>query len=211
MIPWLATHYVEVLGVVFSILYLYFSIRQKIILWPMAIISAMLYMVVFFRSKFYADMVLNAYYFFISIYGWMLWSRGVGDDKKQRPVSRIGWKLALILSAISLFAFIAIGIILDRFTDSPVPYWDALTTALSFTATWMLARKILEHWILWIIVDTISMGLYLYRGLYPTMILFVIYTTMAIVGYFAWKKTFSGDAHETSMSFFNHNLTNKHD
>ncbi len=60
--------------------------------------------------------------------------------------------------------------ILDRFTDSPIPYWDAFTTALSFTATWMLARKILEHWILWIIVDAVSMGLYLYRGLYPTLV-----------------------------------------
>ncbi len=92
---------------------------------------------------------------------------------------------------ITTFSFFGIGVILDKFTDSPIPYWDAFTTAVSFTATWMLARKILEHWILWILVDAVSMGLYLYRGLYPTLVLFTIYTTMAAIGYFEWKKTYT--------------------
>ena len=188
MISWLLTHYVEVLGVVVSVLYLWFSIRQNILLWPTGIISALLYMVVFFQSKFYADMGLNGYYFFISIYGWFLWRKGDGDKDHRRPVSRINRRLVLILVPVTILIFLGIGVILDRYTDSPIPYWDALTTAMSFTATWMLARKILEHWILWIIVDVISMCLYLYRGLYPTMILFAIYTIMAVVGYREWKK-----------------------
>ncbi len=188
MVHWLSAHYVEVLGVTFSILYLLFSIRQNILLWPMGIISALLYMVVFFQSKFYADMGLNVYYFFISIYGWILWRNGDGSGDSLRPVSRIKLRHGLILLLLTIVAFLGIGVILDRFTDSPVPYWDALTTAMSFTATWMLARKILEHWIIWIIVDAISMGLYLYRGLYPTMVLFAIYTVMAVIGYIEWKK-----------------------
>ena len=106
-------------------------------------------------------------------------------------IIRIPGKTAWILTGLTSLAFIVIGVILDRFTDSPIPYWDALTTALSFTATWMLARKMLEHWILWIIVDLISMALYLYRGLYPTMILFAIYTAMALIGYKAWRKASS--------------------
>jgi nicotinamide mononucleotide transporter len=105
------------------------------------------------------------------------------------PVSRIGRNSALVLSPLTMIGFLGIGWGLDRFTDSPIPYWDALTTAVSFTATWMLARKILEHWILWIFVDAISIGLYLYRGLYPTLVLFAVYTTMAIIGYLQWKKT----------------------
>jgi nicotinamide mononucleotide transporter len=190
MTSWITEHYVEVLGVVFSLLYLFFSIRQKILLWLMGIISALLYMIVFFQAKFYADMTLNGYYLFISIYGWMVWNRGRNQQDKM-PVTRITRKLALILFVITAIAFVTIGLVLDRFTDSPIPYWDAFTTALSFTATWMLARKILEHWILWIIVDTVSMGLYLYRGLYPTLVLFAIYSAMAVFGFIAWKRTLS--------------------
>jgi nicotinamide mononucleotide transporter len=190
MIPWLGAHYVEILGVIFSILYLFFSIRQNILLWPLGIASALLYMVVFFQSKFYADMGLNGYYVVISIYGWILWRRGSNEGGSGLPVSRIGKRNALILLVITATAFAGIGMILDRYTDSPLPYWDAFTTAVSFTATWMLARKILENWILWIIVDAVSMGLYLYRGLYPTLLLFAIYTTMAVIGYMKWFRAY---------------------
>lgn len=188
MTSWLLAHYVEILGVVFSVLYLYLSIRQNILLWPAGMISAVLYMAVFFQSKFYADMGLNAYYFFISIYGWVLWRKGRANVDQEKPVSRIHLRLAMLLLALTALAFFVIAFILKEYTDSPIPYWDALTTALSFTATWMLARKILEHWIVWIIVDAISMALYLYRGLYPTMILFAIYTVMAVIGYIEWRK-----------------------
>lgn len=188
MISWISDQYIEILGVLFSLLYLFFSIRQKILLWPMGIISALLYMVVFYQSKFYADMGLNGYYFIISIYGWILWNRGRNETGKGFPVTRINTRLALLLAAITLGAFFGIGLLLDHFTDSPIPYWDAFTTAVSFTATWMLARKILEHWILWIIVDAVSMGLYLYRGLYPTLVLFAVYTAMAVIGFIQWKR-----------------------
>ena len=186
---WLQAHYIEIVGVVSSVIYLLFSIRQNILLWPTGMISAILYMVVFFQAKFYADMGLNAYYFFISIYGWIVWQKGKGGKGRQSVIIRIQKKQGLILFGLTALAFAGIGVILDRYTDSPIPYWDALTTAMSFTATWMLARKILEHWIIWIIVDAISKGLYLYRGLYPTMILFAIYTTMAVIGYLEWLKS----------------------
>ena len=190
MISWLGAHYVEILGVIFSILYLFFSIRQNILLWPLGIASALLYMVVFYQSKFYADMGLNGYYVVISIYGWILWKRGSREGESGLPVSRLGKRNAVVLLVITAAAFGIIGMILDRYTDSPVPYWDAFTTAVSFTATWMLARKILENWILWIIVDAVSMGLYLYRGLYPTLLLFAIYTTMAVIGYLKWFRAY---------------------
>ena len=190
MILWIADHYVEILGVISSLLYLLFSIKQNILLWPTGMISALLYMVVFFQSKFYADMGLNAYYFFISIYGWALWSRKKSDGEGEGLViTRINPKQGVILILITGVFFAGIGLVLERFTDSPVPYWDAFTTALSFTATWMLARKMLEHWILWVIVDVVSMGLYLYRGLYPTLVLFAVYTGMAVIGYIQWNKT----------------------
>ena len=185
---WIAEHWLEILGVIFSLLYLNFSIKQNILLWPMGTLSAILYMVVFYKSKFYADMGLNAYYFIISIYGWLLWRKRAVEGEKVFPVSRIRLNQGLILALITVTAFVGIGLLLDRFTDSPVPFWDAFTTALSFTATWMLARKIIEHWILWVIVDTVSMALYFHRGLYPTLVLFGIYTVMAVIGYIQWKK-----------------------
>ncbi len=193
MISWISGNYLEVLGVLSSLLYLLFSIRQNILLWPVGMISALLYMVVFYQSKFYADMGLNAYYFIISIYGWLHWSSAKGKDGVL-SVTKIKLKPGLLLAVITLSAFTGIGFILDHYTDSPIPYWDALTTALSFTATWMLARKIIEHWILWVIIDVISMGLYLYRGLYPTLFLFAIYTLMAVIGYRQWKKTLNNTA-----------------
>ena len=190
MISWFGAHYVEILGVIFSILYLIFCIQQNILLWPLGIASALLYMVVFYQSKFYADMGLNGYYVVISIYGWLLWRKGSAEGGSKLHVSRLAKRHAFILLGFTAVAFAGIGLILDRYTDSPVPYWDAFTTAVSFTATWMLARKILENWILWIIVDAVSMGLYLYRGLYPTLFLFAIYTTMAVIGYLKWSRTY---------------------
>jgi nicotinamide mononucleotide transporter len=159
MLQWISARAVEIVAVVFSIAYLFFSIRQKILLWPMGMISAALYMVVFYQSKFYADMGLNGYYLVVSIYGWIHWQRGSAGEGSTLKISRITRKPALILGLLTLLAFLGIGWMLDRYTDSPIPFWDAFTTAVSFTATWMLARKILEHWILWIVVDTVSMGL----------------------------------------------------
>ncbi|HDR67765.1 MAG TPA: nicotinamide riboside transporter PnuC [Bacteroidaceae bacterium] len=188
MIDWIEENYIEILGVLFSLAYLWFSIRQNILLWPMGIISAVLYVLVFFRAKFYADMGLNVYYFFISIYGWIVWTRGREPSGSKMPIKRLNVRMAVILTGITMILFVVIGFILKRYTDSPIPFGDALTTAGSITATWMLARKYLEHWIIWIAVDALSIGLYFYRGLYPTVVLFLVYTTMAVIGFIEWKK-----------------------
>ncbi|MBN1131493.1 MAG: nicotinamide mononucleotide transporter [Bacteroidales bacterium] len=189
MTAWILDNYIEILGVLFSLAYLVFSIRQNILLWPMGIVSAVLYVFIFFRAKFYADMGLNVYYFVISIYGWVVWKKGrERAPGRKMPIRRLSPKLMILLTAITAVLFLLIGYILDNYTDSPIPYWDALTTAGSITATWMLARKILEHWIVWIAVDALSVALYIYRGLYPTVVLFLIYTAMAIVGFIEWKK-----------------------
>jgi nicotinamide mononucleotide transporter len=188
---WLSAHALELAAVLFSLAYLFLSIRQHILLWPMGLISALLYIVVFFQSKFYADMGLNGYYVVISVYGWIHWRRGRKGPDQVLPVTRITLKTGVILGLLTLAGFLLIGWVLARHTDSPVPYLDALTTAASFAATWMLARKILEHWIVWIFVDALSMGLYIYRGLVPTVFLFAVYTAMAVIGYLEWKKTIS--------------------
>lgn len=138
-------------------------------------------------------MSLQFYYVVISVYGWLHWAKGqTGDDKAALPVIRVKRQETLILILVFLALWLIIWRVLDQLTDSQVPVMDALTTSGSIIATWMLARKILEHWLLWIAIDLISMGLYIYKGLYATSILFLVYTIVAFAGYVSWKKSLRG-------------------
>lgn len=189
VINWLSGNYIELLGAILGFAYIVFSIRQSILTWPVGLLTSLLYVWVFFVSKLYADMGLQMYYVVISIYGWYEWLYGnKSNGKAELKISRLSLKLGLILSVISIFIFLIIWYILDNYTDSPVPVADALATALSIVATWMLARKILEHWLVWIFVDAFSVGLFWYKDLLPTVILFIVYTFMAVVGFVEWKK-----------------------
>lgn len=138
-------------------------------------------------------MGLQFYYLGVSIYGWWHWLFGAGDGKiDELPIVRLRIKLALSLFAITIAIFVLLVYVLVNFTDSPVPIGDAFTTALSITATWMLARKILDMWWVWMLVNAVSLALYIYKGLYPTSVLFFFYFTMSIVGYSQWKKFYKG-------------------
>jgi nicotinamide mononucleotide transporter len=103
-------------------------------------------------------------------------------------VSSLSGNMTGVLSGITIVLFFFIAWILVSFTNSDLPYWDSFTTALSFVATWMLARKVLENWLIWIVVDAVSVGIYIYKGLYPTAVLFIFLTLLAFVGYRKWKK-----------------------
>lgn len=190
ILSWLQEHWVEVSGTITGLVYLYFSIRQSILTWPLGLITSALYVYVFFVSKFYADMGLQFYYVVISIYGWYAWLHGNGKTNHhgELKVSRTSFALWGKLFIVNLVLYAGIAYVLINFTDSPVPYWDSFTTALSIVATWMLARKKLEHWLLWVIIDSVSLGLYIYKGLYATTILFFVYTVMAVVGFIEWRK-----------------------
>lgn len=187
---WLFNHWVENLAVVTGFIYILLSVKQRIWCWPFGIASSVLYLYVFFIAKIYADMFLQLYYVLMGIYGWIHWARidSTVPDKKELPVSKLKLNQALMLLVLTLILWLVTAQLLIRFTDSPVPWIDAFTTAFSFTATYMLARKILEHWIIWVVVDFISIALYLFRGLYPSIILFTFYTVLAVIGYLEWKK-----------------------
>ncbi len=188
---WLVGNKIEVLGAILGIAYIFFSIRQNILTWPTGLLTSVLYVFVFFQSKFYADMGLQVYYVFISIYGLYFWIKGKNTDSGEKvPVRVTPRKLLILLAFITLFLYLLLLFILIKMTDSDVPYMDSLTTALSITATWMLARKYIEHWLIWIFIDLVSSGLYIYKNLWPTVVLFGIYTVMAILGYLKWKKDF---------------------
>ena len=186
---WLLNNYIEVLGAVTGLIYLYLEIKQNIWLWPVGIATSAFYIYVFFTSKFYADMGLQVYYLVISIYGWWHWLYG-GDSagKQELPITRTSVKQWINLVLVTLALFGVMVFVLRSYTDSPVPVGDAFVTALSITGTWMLARKLIEHWWIWVVVNLVSLGLFIWKELYPTSVLFFFYFTMAVVGYYQWRK-----------------------
>ncbi|MDD2285020.1 MAG: nicotinamide riboside transporter PnuC [Paludibacter sp.] len=189
MVQYIQQHYIEIIGSVLSLIYLYLSIKQRISLWIFGFLCSALYIVVFFQSKFYADMSLQFYYLGVSVFGWISWKTGKQHSGKELPVKKTKKLQALVLSLITFVVFLLYYFVLSRYTDSPLPFADSFTTALSITATWMLARKLIEHWLLWVVVDALSAGLYIYKELYPTAILFFVYTVMAVVGWMQWRRS----------------------
>lgn len=188
IINWLVKNYVEAGGAALGLIYIFLSIRQRIWTWPVGLLTSLLYCVVFFQSKFYADMALQVYYVGVSIYGWYHWLRGNTGNPGKLPVTATPRRYWIPLLVISLLLFLLISFVLKTFTDSPVPVGDGFTTAFSLTATWMLARKYLEHWLIWIVVDLLSAVLYATKDLWATVVLFAVYTGMAVAGYLEWKK-----------------------
>lgn len=192
LIEWLSANYLELAGAILGFVYIFFSIRQHIRTWITGLMTSTLYIVVFFQAKFYADMGLQFYYVFISLYGWYLWKKNpTRKEKPVLPISRSERSFIYIATVTTLIIFFLIRFILYRYTDSTIPNMDAATTALSITATYMLARKMIEHWLIWVVVDLVSAGLYIYKGLWATAILFTVYTIMAVIGFQKWKKELS--------------------
>lgn len=196
METWLFLHWIEVPGTFFAIIYLYFSINEKIWLWPIGFIASLFYLIVFFKSRLYADMSLQVYYIGVSIYGWFHWIGKIKPTGSQISITTSSLSLLqwipicgaiIALNFILYYLLISLPGILEL-PASDMPVLDAFTTASSIVATWMLARKILENWVLWIVIDVVSLGMYFYKGLYVTTFLFVIYTVMAFIGYLQWKK-----------------------
>lgn len=188
MINWITSNWLELFGVVSTIVYLVLSIRQSIWLWPLGALSSAIYIAVYFANKFYADMGLQTYYLIISIYGFVAWLAHKNRKGRELAVSRTTARQWLVLGIITDAIWGALYAILTLFTDSPVPVGDSFTTALAITATWMLTRKMIEQWLVFIVADAVSVALYFTRSMPLTAFLYIIYTTMAVVGYLKWRK-----------------------
>jgi nicotinamide mononucleotide transporter len=188
IINYISKNWIEITGVILSLIYLYLSIRQKVGLWFFGIISSIFYTVVFVESGLYADMSLQVYYIAISIYGWIHWKKGHISQKEEIPATFMARKDWIIAGIGTIVVYLLYYFILTRYTDSTVPVTDSIVGALSVVGTWMLAKKFIENWLVWIVADAICVGLYIYKDLYPTSVLNVIYTIMAGVGYWQWKK-----------------------
>ncbi len=176
----------EYFGAFSGLLYLFLEIRQHRAMWIVGILTSLFYIFVFFFSKIYADMGLNVYYVAISIYGFRKWTQGKKQEEILYRTLTPRLLAGVLLAIAALFALLYN--ILYRLTDSPIPVGDAFTTAVGIVATWMVARRIIEHWIFWIVANSVSVWLYYQRGLYPTLFLYTCYTILAAVGWYAWKK-----------------------
>ena len=181
----------ELAGTIVGLVYLFLEYKANVWLWPAGILMSLLFVIVFFYGKFYADAGVYLYYIGANIYGWFAWVRGrrrQAETVEELPIVHTPKHVIpyLVLAFVAFYALLAF--VLVRFTDSPVPFGDAFTTALSVVAMYMLAKKYLEQWLLWVVVNVVSTGLYLWKGLYPTACLFMVYVVVAVLGYLKWRK-----------------------
>ena len=181
----------DFLGTALGLLYLILEIRENHWMWVVGSIMPLIYIFVLFDKGLYADCGMEVYYFLAGIYGLLYWLRhrtGQGATQRPLPISVTPTRLRLPLLLLALLLWVLLALFLLHATDSTVPWLDALTTALSIIGLWMLSRKYIEQWWVWFIVDAISVGLYLYTGIYGRALLYTIYTLMVYFGYRQWQR-----------------------
>ena len=185
------TGWLEWCGVITGILCVWLAAKNNILNWPIAIVSVLIYIIIFFESKLYADMGLQVYFLAMNGYGWYFWTKNKNNTAAATPVSTITRK-EIILSILGIIAFTAIlGYLLHRNTDAAFPFIDSFCTACSLIAQIFLARKVLQNWLIWIFVDIIYVGVYISKDLYATAIMYALYVYIAWVGYSEWKKAYT--------------------
>lgn len=186
MLEYFSNNWLEIVGTIIGFVYLWQEVKASIWLWLTGIIMPAIYTVVFYKSGLYADFGIQVYYIIAALYGFLFWKFGKKQDKPL-PIVHTSVRQGVILFLITVLVFIPIYLILTKFTDSTVPFFDSATTALSIVALWMLAKKHVEQWFVWIAVDAVSSALYFYKGIYFTAVLYAVYTVVAIYGYKKWN------------------------
>jgi len=185
------TTILELFAVACGLASVWFMKQERILVYPFGIINVLIYVYICFTSRLYAYAGINVYYAVISAYGWYNWLRKNQKDERIRITRLPGWGLLFYAGCITVFFFL-LRFLLDRFTDSEIPTWDALTTAIYVIAMWLLARKKIEHWILWIIGDIISIGMFIWLNLYFSSFQFLVFTVIAIFGFVEWRRKIEG-------------------
>lgn len=192
--------YIEILGTAVGLIYLWQEYRASIYLWITSIIMPAIYLYVYYQAGLYADFGINIYYLVIALYGWLAWRynfslRGKRKENKELSISHIRQGVIIRLALLFLAAWAIISYILIHYTNSTVPFTDAFTTALSIVGMYMLARKYIEQWWVWLVVDITSCALYIYKELYFTAALYALYAIIAIFGYRKWKQLMNNEKH----------------
>ena len=178
--------YTEMLAAAVALIGVWLTSRKQLHGWTLGFIGSIIYTAIFFVSGLYAESVLQIFYAFMGVYGWLKWKNETSPDEtsvKRMPL-RTFLISALTTSALSLLA----GAFLDRFSDSTVPYLDASLAAAGLVITLLMAQRFVENWLAWIVVDLVSATLYFYRELHITAVVYLFFTAMAVYGYFHWKR-----------------------
>ena len=186
-------NYVEVFGVITGFLCVWLYIRQNVWSWPVAIVSAALFIVVFMQAQLYAATGLQGIYIVLAVYGWYQWLYGGAQHSGVR-VSRVTGTTAVVLLVLVTAGTVLLAFALAAYTNAALPLWDSLATVMSLAAQWMLAKKILENWLVWIVADALFVGIYLFQDLYLTAGLYVVYLGLAVSGFIAWRKSMHAEA-----------------
>lgn len=180
--PW------EALAVVLALAYLLLAVRENAWCWAAAFASTLIYLFLFWQGRLYMQSALQAYYLVMAVYGWWSWRGGGGAGDAGLAITRRPWRWHLAWLAGVCVAAALNGALLARYTEAALPWADSLATWGSLLATWMVTRKILENWHWWFVIDTLSLYLYLERGLYLTGGLFLAYLVIVSFGYLRWRR-----------------------
>jgi|TARA_B100001093_G_scaffold49996_1_gene42532 nicotinamide mononucleotide transporter len=178
----------EIIAVVFGLLSVWYSKNNNILVFPTGMISTAIFIYLLYKWVLLGDMMINAYYFVMSIYGWFIWTRK--ENNTVTPISRVTnneKKIATIIFLSSLVFIYLIYVYFDKW-GTVTSYIDNITTAIFFVGMWLMAKRKIENWIFWIIADIISVPLYFYKGLTFSSLQYLIFTFIAIAGYYSWKK-----------------------
>jgi len=180
----------EVTAVVFAMAYLLLAVRENVLCWLFAFLSTAIYTILFWDVSLLMESALNVYYMAMAVYGWYQWTRGGtnGDDQPHALAVRsmAAKQHVMVIVAIAGLTIVS-GYLLSEHSGAAWPYVDSFTTWASVITTYLVARKFLQNWLYWIVIDTVSVPLYIDRGLNLTALLFVAYVVIAVVGYFKWR------------------------
>ncbi len=204
-----ATTWLEVAGFVLSLLMVGCNIRGIHWGWPLAMASSALYGLLFAHSKLYGDAGLQVFFIVVAFWGWRLWLRADPDSstpdnaadnaaQAHLQVHHLSRKSAMQLIAACAVLWPVTGFFLLKFTDTDVPWWDAFPTALSIIGQFLLGRKIIENWLVWIAVNVVSIGLYAYKGLWLTVLLYALFVALSLLGWRAWKRMLTRPASQAT-------------
>lgn len=187
----------EITAVIFGILSVWFSKNNNILVYPTGMISTAIFTYLLYKWVLLGDMMINAYYFVMSIYGWYIWTRK--KDNAVTPITKTKTnekKVSVVIFILSMIFVYLVYIYFDKW-NSITAYIDNLTTAIFFVGMWLMAKRKIENWIFWIVGDFISVPLYYYKGLTFTSLQYLIFTFIAIAGYYSWKKILN-KSHQTA-------------
>jgi len=184
-------NWLEITAVIFAILYLILAVKQNILCWIVGIISSVLYFFIMQKAGLYMEAYLQVFYVVMGIYGWSQWSASNASNPSfiVNTWSKYQHMIAIsIILALSLLS----GFLLERYTDAALPFLDALVSWGAVVATYMVAKKLLENWIYWFVIDATSIFLFIERGLWLSAVLFVTYLVIIFFGYQSWNKVRGG-------------------